>query len=156
MSVPASNRTTARQVVLVIEDDASIRSCFVELLDGMGYRVESSRNGWEALARLGEGDVGLIFLDLTMPVVDGYAFLREKEQREASRRWPTPVVVITAQRELRALADHRDVVGVLPKPFGIAECVPHLEQHAACCVRVAQSGPISIAIRTGPRRVGSS
>ncbi|MFL6646633.1 MAG: response regulator, partial [Sulfurifustaceae bacterium] len=84
------------ETVLVIEDDADIRGCVVEALEGEGYTVVTAENGQEGIdslrnaARLPD----LIILDLMMPVKDGVEFRMEQQ---AEPRWKDiPVIVMTA------------------------------------------------------------
>src|SRR5512147_2937062 len=62
--------------VLVVEDEADLRSALVELLSLWGYRVSTASDGREALERLSVGrEPVLMLLDLQMPVMDGDALL---------------------------------------------------------------------------------
>ena len=81
--------------VLVVDDDASIRTALRELLETEGYKVIEASNGLAALGRLRDGfRPCAIVLDLMMPVMDGWDFrsdqLRDPELRDI------PVVVLTA------------------------------------------------------------
>src|SRR5579859_1786390 len=57
-------------MVLIVEDDADIRSSLEDLLRGHGYRTASAANGQEALDFLGKSSLRpfLILLDLSMPI----------------------------------------------------------------------------------------
>ena len=80
--------------VLIVDDDADSRSRLRKVLERDGWSVAEAGNGREGLERLGMARPGLVLLDLTMPVMDGFAFL------EAMRARPDcsdiPVVVLTA------------------------------------------------------------
>jgi signal transduction histidine kinase/DNA-binding response OmpR family regulator len=89
------NDTLSRQSLLVIEDDGDTRTLIGRILSGEGWIVAQAENGRAALEILDECQPALILLDLLMPEMDGFTFLREL------RRLPqwnsTPVVIVTAK-----------------------------------------------------------
>lgn len=98
--------------ILVVEDGAVIREAMRMLLEWEDYRVDCASNGREALDQLRRGEPpDLILLDLAMPVLDGYQFLRELEQEPALAS--IPVVVVTATEE----ASSPVAAGHIRKPF---------------------------------------
>ncbi len=80
--------------VLIIDDDADTRARLRKVLERDGWSVGEAENGRDGLDRLAAAPPGIVLLDLTMPVMDGFAFL------EAMRAKPEcaaiPVVVLTA------------------------------------------------------------
>ena len=81
-------------LILVVEDEDSIRESVSELLADEGYRVEQAANGVEALAKLQRETPQLVILDLWMPVMTGADVL--KKMRADARLASIPVVVLTA------------------------------------------------------------
>jgi CheY-like chemotaxis protein len=80
--------------ILVVDDDAAQRAATAELLSARGYDVVLAGDGQEAFERLEDGLLpDLIVLDLTMPRMDGWTFLRHL--REAARS-TVPVLVTSA------------------------------------------------------------
>ncbi|HZU79497.1 MAG TPA: response regulator [Acidimicrobiales bacterium] len=61
--------------VLVADDDLGIRSTVAEILRNEGYDVREAQDGDEALARLADGPVDVLLLDVRMPRRDGPAVL---------------------------------------------------------------------------------
>ena len=83
--------------ILIVEDDESVREALVALLEGAGHRVVEAGDGAEALARLrGAEPVGLILLDLMMPVMNGWEF-REQQQKDPALS-TIPVAVVSGVR----------------------------------------------------------
>jgi CheY-like chemotaxis protein len=79
--------------ILVIDDDEEQRSCLAELLSCAGYEVAVAGDGQHALELLGDGlQPALIVLDLTMPRMDGWAFLEHLRGSRAT----IPVLVTSA------------------------------------------------------------
>ena len=80
--------------VLLVEDDAVMRASMRQMLEKNGCRVTEAGNGKVALARMAEERPSLIFLDLLMEVMDGFAFA---EQVRIHPEWRSiPIVVVTA------------------------------------------------------------
>jgi CheY-like chemotaxis protein len=66
-----------KKSVLIVEDDADLRDAYSMILKSEGIDTMVAENGAAALALLEkEGDPGVIFLDLRMPVMDGIEFLK--------------------------------------------------------------------------------
>jgi len=81
--------------VLVIDDDASIRSLTRAMLEKAGWAVSEAGNGIEALVSMERERPSLILLDLMMPEMDGFAFAAEVRRHP---EWKSiPIVVLTAQ-----------------------------------------------------------
>jgi CheY-like chemotaxis protein len=99
-------------MILVVDDDDSIRLGLSTLLREEGYEVSCSANGREALDLIRTGPRPcMILLDLTMPVMDGFGFL--DAQDADPQLGPIPVVVITAGGLTGKLRGRP----VLPKPL---------------------------------------
>jgi CheY-like chemotaxis protein len=99
--------------ILVVEDDPPTREMLCRSLTSMGYAAHAAGNGRDALDWLGNHPTpGLILLDLMMPKMDGFEFLREFRQRPAFV--DVPVIVVTAKEltveDLRALSGQTDQV----------------------------------------------
>jgi CheY-like chemotaxis protein len=85
----------APATVLIVEDDRANREILVRLMRKEGWSVIEADNGQAALARVAETVPNLILLDLMLPVMDGFAFVREL--RKNPRCQATPVLVISAK-----------------------------------------------------------
>lgn len=81
--------------VLVVEDDPQTRELVCRALDQRGWKVASAENGRVGLDRLNEQLPELILLDLLMPEMDGFTFMRELRRRPGCRS--LPVIVVTAK-----------------------------------------------------------
>ena len=77
--------------LLVVDDDPDIRLLLRYELAAEGHHIVEAGHGEEALARVAEGGVDLVLLDMMMPVLDGWGVLRAIDRGTAP-----PVVVITA------------------------------------------------------------
>jgi CheY-like chemotaxis protein len=122
--------TTQRPpTLLVVEDDASQRVALAALLRGEGFAVATAANGREALDRLRAGPApDLILLDMLMPVLDGWHFLKVLKDGPGAS---VPVIVTTGTILTRAWAVARGCAGFLHKPIDpdlllveIRRCLP--------------------------------
>jgi len=118
-SASASDREAAKRcLVAIVEDDSEFRNMLRELLEEEQYRVIAVANGAEALETLrGEAVPNVILLDVAMPVMDGFDFLRFRD--EDPRLAAVPVVLVT-----NAKPHERPTIGVndvVRKPIDIDE-----------------------------------
>ena len=81
--------------VLVVDDDEDLRARLRDALERGGWSVREAGDGSAALTEVERAAPHLIVLDLTMPVLDGFAFLHRL--REAPRGANIPVVVLSAR-----------------------------------------------------------
>lgn len=108
------------KIVLVVEDDADVRSLIELMLEGAGYDVINAENGERALDMVdGLGpNLGLILLDMRMPVMDGWQFARAYADTPGPH---APIVVCTAATDAQAYADQVGAASFLGKPFKQAD-----------------------------------
>lgn len=81
--------------ILIVDDDANLTDLASRAIEKVGWKVETAENGKIALSMLQRNLPSIIFLDLMMPVMDGFEFLAEFQEREEWRK--IPVVVITSK-----------------------------------------------------------
>ena len=92
--------------ILVVEDEKYTREVMVRLLKGIGTgQISSAGNGHEALVILQEAEwqVDVILLDLQMPRVNGYEFIKKLHDEFEPPLSDTPVIVISGHSEKKAL-----------------------------------------------------
>lgn len=111
--------TTDKKVrILCVEDDAQMRTFLLAQLKARGFQVQTVRDGAQAIDMAAFFQPHLVLLDLSLPTLDGLAFLRRL------REWsPAPVIVLSAHDEepvkIRALDQGAD--DYLTKPFSLNE-----------------------------------
>jgi len=81
--------------ILLVEDDPATRETLRRTVEKEGWTVVEAENGQVALDRLESARPQLVLLDLMMPVMDGFEFLRVMRQREGFGA--IPVVVVTSK-----------------------------------------------------------
>jgi CheY-like chemotaxis protein len=127
-SVWYEERMNASASVLVVDDDADVRTLARELLTRAGYRVSEAPDGRAALRALYEERPDLVVPDVSMPELDGWGTL--ERIRELS---DVPVVMLSALgaelEKVRALRGGAD--DYVTKPFGRQELLARASR--PCC-----------------------
>jgi DNA-binding response OmpR family regulator len=80
--------------ILVVDDKANVRQLLREYLVEQGFEVVVATNGREALYAARHETPDVILLDIMMPEMDGYEFLKQYRRERA-----VPVIIITAREE---------------------------------------------------------
>lgn len=90
---------TATPRILVVDDAATVRMYHRKILGDAGWSTDEATNGVEALERVLGQDEGSAFdlyvVDVNMPKLDGYAFVRELRQLDA--RHQAPVLMVSTE-----------------------------------------------------------
>ena len=81
--------------VLIVEDDPDVQEVLQQILKRDEWQVQLALNGQDALDVLRAQIPDLILLDLMMPVMDGFEFMRQLRSNPAWHR--VPVIVVTAK-----------------------------------------------------------
>jgi CheY-like chemotaxis protein len=107
-------------LVLLIDDEGSVRESIAEALRSEGYDVVALPHGRAALDYLESAPVlpSVILLDLVMPVMDGWEFLRQ--QSRAPRFADVPVVLVSAQADRAGAQQLQRLAGYIQKPVRLA------------------------------------
>jgi two-component system KDP operon response regulator KdpE len=111
-------------IVLVVDDEKSLRDFVRRNLEVRGFDVLTASNGLEALAHFNTNNVDLVILDVMMPRMDGLETIRRIRQSSL-----VPVIVLSALGEendkIQALNLGAD--DYLTKPFGVGELLARLQ-----------------------------
>jgi CheY-like chemotaxis protein len=114
--------------VLVVEDDAGVRTLIETVLEAAGCRVISARDGLEGLVKLRGHEPAVLVLDIMMPDVGGLRVLDELAQEHAN----VAVVVVTGKPDAaQAARDRLGDASVFAKPFDIDQLAERVTELAA-------------------------
>ncbi len=107
--------------VLVVDDSATIRAVLAKMLAQDGYEVLKANNGETGIETAQTQFPDLIFLDIVLPGVSGFAVLRTL--RRDSRTRATPIVMMSGNQQAteQFYVQRFGADGFLRKPFGRAE-----------------------------------
>ncbi|DAB31805.1 MAG TPA: histidine kinase [Sulfurospirillum sp. UBA11407] len=107
-----------KAIILIVDDVPANRELIKECFAGTNIQVDEAQNGQEAIFKAKERDYNLIFMDIRMPVMDGYSATRVIKEFSA-----TPIIALTAsimQDELKKIEGER-FSGYLRKPVSKEE-----------------------------------
>ncbi len=104
--------------ILIVDDNPQLRTLLRDYLNQEGFETLSASNGQEALFLARQQKPDVVILDLMMPEMDGYTFLRQY-----SREADTPVIILTAKLEEndRVLGLELGADDYITKPFSLRE-----------------------------------
>jgi len=81
--------------IIVVDDSEMVRNFHCFVLRSNGYEVISAFNGVDALKKIYKNKVDMIITDVTMPIMDGYSFIKrirmEKELKDI------PIIIISTE-----------------------------------------------------------
>jgi len=83
--------------VLVVDDAVTVRAYHRKILENAGFEVEEALNGVEAFEKALLNDFDLYIVDINMPKLDGYSFVRKLRETEEIRQ--VPVIMVTTEAE---------------------------------------------------------
>ena len=111
------------KTILVVDDQSNVRTLLREYLTAEGFRVVTAADGREALYAARREKPDLILLDIMMPEMSGYDFIRHyRKERD------TPIILLTARLEEtdKVLGLELGADDYITKPFGMRELVARL------------------------------
>ena len=113
--------------ILVVDDAATVRMYHRKILGDAGWHTEEASNGIEALERVLAQDADSAFdlyvVDVNMPRMDGYGFVRELRRLDARHQAPVLMVSTEAQSQDASAAFDAGANGYVVKPARPPELV---------------------------------
>jgi len=111
-------------IVLVVDDEKTLRDFVRRNLEVRGYEVLTASNGLEAIAIFNTNKIDLVILDMMMPRMDGLETTRRIRQSST-----VPVVILTALDEENDKIHALDLGAddYLTKPFGVGELLARIK-----------------------------
>ena len=129
------------KTILVVDDQSNVRTLLREYLSAEGFRVALAADGREALYAARREKPDLILLDIMMPEMSGYEFMRAWRKEKN-----TPIILLTARLEEtdKVLGLELGADDYVTKPFGMRELVARIH---AVLRRAGQSAPPAEVLR---------
>ena len=113
--------------VLVVDDSSLVRLYYRDVLEKSGFDVDQAMNGLEAMEMVLAQPFDLLIVDVNMPKMDGFSFLREL-RRSKSEAAALPALIISTEAG-REDAEEARAVGAnfyLVKPVSEADLRDHV------------------------------
>ena len=98
--------TGSRMRILVVDDSSLVRLYYRNALEKSGFEVEQAINGIEAIEKVQAQAFNLVIVDVNMPKMDGFAFLRALRRSSPSVA-TLPALVITTENSQQDFDDAR-------------------------------------------------
>jgi two-component system, OmpR family, alkaline phosphatase synthesis response regulator PhoP len=131
--------TNVPKTILVVDDKSNVRTLVRDYLAEQGFHVLVADNGQNALYEARRAKPDLILLDIMMPEMDGFEFIRTFRKESE-----TPVILLTARLE-----ESDKVIGLelgaddyLTKPFGMRELVARIHTVLRRAGKLPQPSPV--------------
>ena len=111
------------RLILVVDDNPSVRMLVREYLEAHDFQVVTASNGREALMLAQTQVPDLVLLDIMMPEIDGYEVVRRLRRNRT-----TPVILLTARLDESDKVHGLDLGAddYITKPFGMAELIARI------------------------------
>ncbi|AXB58072.1 response regulator [Flavobacterium fluviale] len=121
------------KIVFLIDDDPDDREIFEESLLSLDVplKFEEAANGKEAVEKLSSSDFqkpDLIFLDINMPIMDGWQFLKHIKKDENFNDIPVVIYSTSSSQEDKALAVKHQASEFITKPYSISSLRQELKK----------------------------
>ncbi len=131
------------RTILVVDDQSNVRTLLREYLTEEGFRVVTAGDGREALYVARHEKPDLVLLDILMPEMNGYEFIRRFRMEK-----DTPVILLTARLEEtdKVLGLELGADDYVTKPFGMRELMARI--HAVLRRAEKPGAPVEI-LRAG-------
>jgi two-component system chemotaxis response regulator CheY len=82
--------------ILIVEDSSLVRLYYRDVLENAGFEIDQAMNGLEAMEKALASRFDLLIVDVNMPKMDGFSFLREL-RRSGTEAAVLPALVITTE-----------------------------------------------------------
>ncbi|MEZ2236405.1 ATP-binding protein [Microcoleus sp.] len=118
-----------RYRILIVDDKPLNRQLLVQLLNPLGFELKEATNGQEAVDIWHEWDPHLIWMDMRMPVMDGYA--ATQKIKSTTKGQATAIIALTASvlEEERAVVVSAGCDDFMRKPFREQEIFAVMNKH---------------------------
>jgi DNA-binding NtrC family response regulator len=117
---------SAKNRVMVVDDEEALRTVLSAELQGEGYQVASAGDGQEAINILTTQEFDLILLDIKMPNVDGFEVLKFVKDRHPK----TKVVMLTGFADLKNAIESKKLGAedFVSKPYDLVDLLTTVER----------------------------
>lgn len=137
-----------KPLILVVEDDVSVKNLIATTLKAHDYRYLTASNGASAILEASSHNPDMVLLDLGLPDMDGVEVIQK------IRTWSSmPIIVISARSEDTDKIDALDAGAddYLTKPFSVEELLARLRVTQRRLVMIQNKSPAEASVFTNGR-----
>ncbi|MBU1147494.1 MAG: response regulator [Candidatus Omnitrophica bacterium] len=113
--------------ILVIDDEPDVVKVVTSRLEANGYEVITANDGDAGLEKLKSEGADLIILDVMMPRMDGYTFVKKIRADDSIPK--VPVIILTAKDRMKDLFEIEGIKDYLVKPFDSKELLEKVKKY---------------------------
>ncbi|MDY0058630.1 MAG: response regulator [Myxococcota bacterium] len=117
-----------RKLIAVVEDDDQVTSIIVRLLEKEDYLVKTAKDGMDGLRLLEEIRPDLLIVDVMMPRLDGFQFVRALRYIKENKN--IPIIFLTARSDARSMIEGINLGAkfFLSKPFQVTDMMNKIKK----------------------------
>ena len=120
---------SSQKLIMIADDDSDVLESTQFMLLNEGYNVITGTNGQDAVTKYKEHKPDLVFLDLKMPVMDGYTAFYKIKQHD-----PNATIIFissyTLDMQKYEKAKNSTLTDLIDKPFSLEDLVDLIKKHA--------------------------
>ena len=116
-----------KKKILVIDDDADVRSLAKIRLEASDFEVILASNGEEGFQKLETEKPNLVIVDIMMPKMDGYTLVQEIKARSSIR--DVPIIILTSRVGMKDLFEIEGVSDYITKPYDVNDLLRTIRKH---------------------------
>ena len=115
--------------VLIVDDEPNNVDFLEQALEDSGYQLITATNGQEALAKIQSEQPDLVLLDLSMPIMDGFAVLEQVKADSMLR--DIPIIIISAEHDSKSVVKgiKQGAEDYLTKPVNVSLLVKKVKDY---------------------------
>ena len=137
-------------LALIVDDKLTNRLILKEMLEGVGFSTMEAENGQEALERTLEYRPRLVFMDIKMPLMDGYEAVTRLKADPATRAVPVFALTASAFKHDEQRIRDSGFDGFLAKPFKQSSLFRLIKEKTDVELEYETAAPTSDSGPTGP------
>ncbi len=112
------SQTTSNKIVLIVDDSITVRQTLALTLQKAGYQVLQAKDGYEAIQQLQHHtDIELVICDIEMPRMNGFEFLKHRQQDLALANIPVIMLTSRSGKKHRLMASELGATAYITKPY---------------------------------------
>lgn len=104
------------KTIMCVDDSGTVRMLVKKALEPEGYSVIEAENGEDGLKKL-NATISLFLVDINMPVLDGFAFVRKLKEGVQTKTVPVVFLTTESSAQKKELGKELGVNGWIVKPF---------------------------------------
>jgi len=119
----------ANEKILIVEDEATMRTLLTQTLEGAGYQVIQAEDGDAGYQMAKSAKPDLIISDILMPQMDGNELMKKLKESEFGKQ--IPFMVVSARSQMKDYFEMMNADGFISKPYDADDLLSQVESTLA-------------------------